>query len=91
MLTFFLAWFSSFFLIRSPFSSHFIGAESVGKAKQERETRKTMKNIQKDTREIEINKQREELNKLLEIDPEVLREVHGGAGCDCCKWEANVA
>jgi hypothetical protein len=50
-----------------------------------------MKKNQKDTREIELNKQREELNKILEIDPEILREVHGGAGCDCCKWEASVA
>ena len=49
-----------------------------------------MKNSKQDTREIELNKQREELNKLLQIDPEVLREVHGGATCDCCKWEGNV-
>ena len=34
-----------------------------------------------------LDEQRDEINRLLEIDPEVLRDVHGGAGCDCCKWE----
>jgi hypothetical protein len=34
-----------------------------------------------------LDEQRDEINRLLEIDPEVLRDVHGGAACDCCKWE----
>ena len=38
-----------------------------------------------------LDEQRAEINRVLEIDPEVLREVHGGAGCDCCKWEAALA
>lgn len=67
-------------------------ATMAGIAKREtRKPRIKMKNNQQDKREIEINKQREELNKLLEIDPQILREIHGGAGCDCCKWEAAVA
>jgi hypothetical protein len=40
--------------------------------------------------------QRETINALLEIAPEVLEEIHGGlrnvGGCDsCCKWEAGIA
>jgi hypothetical protein len=47
--------------------------------------------MKNDTRNEKLNEkldaQRDEINHLLEIDPEVLRDVHGGAGCDCCKWE----
>ena len=36
--------------------------------------------------------QRETINALLEIAPEVLEQIHGGAlPCYCCKWEAAIA
>ncbi len=43
--------------------------------------------------EGETKLQRETINALLEIAPEVLEQIHGGlrAPCDCCKWEAAIA
>lgn len=36
--------------------------------------------------------QRETINALLEIAPEVLEQIHGGMiPCDCCTWEAPIA
>lgn len=36
--------------------------------------------------------QRETINAVLEIAPEVLEQIHGGRlPCDCCKWEAVIA
>jgi hypothetical protein len=35
--------------------------------------------------------ERETINALLEIAPEVLEQIHGGRiPCDCCKWEAAI-
>ena len=44
------------------------------------------------TTEDVVTLQRETINALLEIAPEVLEQIHGGlaGGCDCCKWEAAV-
>jgi hypothetical protein len=48
-------------------------------------------NTREESLNEKLDEQRAEINRVLEIDPEVLREVHGGAVCDCCKWEAALA
>jgi hypothetical protein len=52
--------------------------------------KKTDKLVQDNDNETKL--QRETINALLEIAPEVLEQIHGGAlPCDCCKWEAAIA